>query len=60
MAITAQAKFRRSVKLWLLNEEKTVTDLAVIVGRRRDTVSTAINNDRFPQVREAIKKAIKP
>jgi len=46
------------VKLWLLKRNLTVTDLAVSIGRRRDTVSRAINQGRFPRVRRAIQEAI--
>lgn len=58
MRPNAQAKFRRRVKTWLAQNDKTVSDLARAIGRRRDTVSTAIHNERFPRVRERIEKVI--
>ena len=54
----AQDKFRRRVRLWLINRNKTVTDLALTIQRRRDTVSTAIHHDRFPRVRKLIEEVI--
>lgn len=36
----------------------SVKRLAKKIGRRRDTVSTAINNQRFPRVREEIARLI--
>jgi hypothetical protein len=35
-----------------------VTGLADAIGRRRDTVSKAINGGRFPRVRKQIQKEI--
>ena len=54
-----QDKFRRRVKRWLLDNELTVTELAERIGRRRDTVSTAINQKRFPRVTERIEEEIR-
>lgn len=58
MRTSAQAKFKRRVKSWLIEEDKTVSELAKLVGRRRDTVSTAINQPRFPLVKREILRAI--
>lgn len=58
MSTAAQDKFRRRVKLWLVHENLTVTGLAQKIGRRRDTVSRAINQDRFPRVRRAIEEIV--
>jgi len=54
----AQEKFRRRVKTWLISKNRTVTGLADAIGRRRDTVSKAINGGRFPRVRKQIQKEI--
>lgn len=53
-----QDKFRIRVKTHLLHRGLTVTDLAQRIGVRRTTVSVAINQDRFPRVREKIAKEI--
>lgn len=53
-----QANFRKRVKVWLIHRNMTVTQLAQQLGRRRDTVSSAIHSDRFPRVRRAIEEAI--
>lgn len=58
MTVRAQEKFRHRVKLWLLTKDLTVTELALKIGRRRDTVSRAINQDRFPRVRSRIEELI--
>jgi hypothetical protein len=36
----------------------TVTDLAIRIRRHRTTVSTAINTDRFPRAKEAIRRVL--
>lgn len=54
-----QDKFRKRVKVWLAGDRaRSVTKLAKLIGRRRDTVSRAINQGRFPLVREQIERAI--
>jgi DNA-binding Xre family transcriptional regulator len=55
-----QTNFRRRVKVWLAHRNETVTALAARIGRRRDTVSSAIHSGRFPRVRAQIAKAISP
>ena len=58
MPHNTQTKFRRRVKVWLAHRDLTVTELAQLVGKRRDTVSTAINTGRFPKVRAKIAEAL--
>jgi len=58
MPSPAQDKFRRRVKVWLLKQNLSVTDLAKAIGRRRDTVSRAIHQGRFPRVRKAIEETM--
>ncbi len=58
MGFNAQDKFRKSVKVWLALNEMSVKQLALRIGRRRDTVSTAINRNRFPIVRAEIRAVI--
>lgn len=58
MPSTPQDKFRLRVKTTLLLRRMSVTQLAKRIGVRRTTVSVAINQDRFPRVREKIKKEI--
>lgn len=58
MAPRTQDKFRRRVKTWLLNRNLTVTYLAKRIGRRRDTVSQAINRGKFPRVCRRIEQEI--
>jgi ABC-type taurine transport system substrate-binding protein len=59
MPTAAQDKFRKKVKVWLAQDRsRSVTALARRIGRRRDTVSRAINQDKFPLVREQIAKEI--
>jgi transposase len=58
MRPTSQELFRRRVKIWLVHQNMTVTELAQKIGRRRDTVSTAIHSKRFPKVRTQIAKEI--
>lgn len=43
----------------MVKRDLSVTDLAKLVGRRRDTVSTAIHSDRFPVVKRQIEEALK-
>jgi IS30 family transposase len=59
MRLTPQEKFRRDVKTWLTHRRMSVTALARKVGRRRDTVSIAINQYRFPRVRAKIEEVIR-
>lgn len=59
MVFDSQDNFRTRVKVWLAQDRRrTVTSLAKTINRRRDTVSRAINQPRFPRVREQIEKAI--
>ena len=58
MSTHSQDKFRRQVKVWLIQRDLTVTKLAQNIGRRRDTVSQAINRGKFPRVCRQIKEAI--
>jgi IS30 family transposase len=46
------------VKTWLAHRNMSVTHLAQKIGKRRDTVSQAINQHRFPRVRAAIERVI--
>ena len=58
MSTKSQDKFRRRVTVWLIQRDLTVTNLAQQIGRRRDTVSQAINHGRFPRVVRQIEEAI--
>lgn len=58
MRLSPQAKFRRKVRRYMADTDLTVGDLALKIGRRRDTVSTAINQYRFPRVRKQIEEVI--
>lgn len=46
--------FRIAVKTALLRRGLTITALAGLVDRPRSSVSKAVNQDRFPQIRTAI------
>lgn len=56
MAAKKQAEFARRAKKALIDRGLSVTGLASRIGRRRDTVSTAIHSARFPKVRAQIEK----
>lgn len=56
MTPSAQAKFKRRVKVWLASNDLNVTELARRIGRRRDSVSVAIHQGRFPHVRQQIEE----
>jgi len=58
MPLSAQAKFKRRVKVWLACNDLNVTELARRIGRRRDSVSVAIHQGRFPRVRQQIEEEI--
>lgn len=58
MRTNSQDKFRRRVKVWLIQRDLSVTNLAKQIGRRRDTVSQAINRGKFPRVVRQIEEAI--
>lgn len=53
-----QAPFSQRVRLHLVKRNLSVTALAKLIGRRRDTVSTAIHSDRFPVVKRQIEEAL--
>lgn len=59
MAQAPQAKFAERVRLKLVKRQLSVTGLAKIIGRRRDTVSTAIHTARFPLVKQQIEEALR-
>lgn len=59
MRLSPQEKFRRDVKTWIAHRNLSVTALARMIGKRRDTVSLAINQYRFPRVRALIEKAVR-
>ena len=59
MPLTPQAKFTKRVRIALIQRGLTVSALAKQIGRRRDTVSTAIHSTRFPRVRAQIEEALK-
>ncbi|HSI10389.1 MAG TPA: hypothetical protein VK961_00030 [Chthoniobacter sp.] len=59
MPRSPQAKFSKRVRIEMVKRDLSVTDLAKLVGRRRDTVSTAIHSDRFPVVKRQIEEALK-
>jgi len=46
------------VRIKLVQRKLSVTDLAKLIGRRRDTVSTAIHSERFPLVKRRIEEAL--
>jgi IS30 family transposase len=54
----AQDEFRQRIKVWLIRSNLTVTALAGRIGRRRDTVSKAINSGRFPKIRQRIREEL--
>lgn len=56
MAFKTQAQFARRAKKALIDRGLSVTDLAGRIDQRRDSVSTAIHNCRFPKVRARIAK----
>ena len=58
MSTKSQDKFRRRVKVWLIERDLSVTTLAHRIGRRRDTVSQAINRGKFPRVCRQIEEVI--
>ncbi len=43
----------------MVRRNLTVTELAKRIGRRRDTVSTAIHSERFPRVKALIEEALR-
>ena len=58
MTFQSKENFRRRAKMWLIRHNKTTSDLAALIGRRRDTVSKAINQGRFPGVKAQIMEVI--
>lgn len=53
-----QDQFSLRVKHALIEKGLTVTALAKLVGRTRETVSRAIHKGKFPAVRLLIEKAL--
>lgn len=54
-----QDKFQRSVRIALLDEGMTVSELARRVGKSRNAVSMAINHPVYPTVRKLIARKLK-
>ena len=51
-------KFSTRVRHRMVDLDLNVTDLAVQIGRRRSTVSTAIHTNKFPRVKRAVAEAL--
>lgn len=58
MKRSSQANFSEQVRIKLVKRKLTVTGLAKLIGRRRDTVSTAIHSHRFPLVKRQITEVL--
>jgi len=58
MKMRHQEKFAFRVKTRLMQEGRTITDLARQISRPRTSVSQAINRDRFPRIQKAIRKSL--
>jgi predicted transcriptional regulator len=59
MSLRSQDKFRKVAKKALVERELTVTALATLLGKARNTVSMAINHPVFPSVRRQIAEELK-
>jgi|GEM_PF-2962628 len=56
--VQAKSSFCQRAKIALIQRGLSVTELSAQIGRPRSSVSKAINQNRFPLIREQIEGAL--